>query len=37
MRLIPFFEPANVSGVLEAVSSYENSVIHLPADDDAEW
>ncbi|MGY3530711.1 hypothetical protein [Bradyrhizobium sp. USDA 4452] len=36
MRLIPRL-PANVFNVVESVSSYENSVILIPADDDAEW
>lgn len=34
---IPFFMPANVSNAVESVGLYENSVILLPADDDAEW
>ncbi|MCP1968207.1 MFS transporter [Bradyrhizobium elkanii] len=37
MRSIPFFVPANVFNVVESVSSYENSVVLIPADDDAEW
>ncbi|WGR70305.1 MULTISPECIES: MFS transporter [unclassified Bradyrhizobium] len=36
-RPIPFFVPANVSNVVESVSSYENSVILIPAEDDAAW
>lgn len=37
MGQISLFGPANVSGVVESVSSYENSVILIPADDVAEW
>lgn len=31
------FTPADVSSAVESVSLYENSVILVPADDDAEW
>ncbi|PPQ19437.1 MFS transporter [Bradyrhizobium sp. AC87j1] len=34
---IPFFMPASDSDAVEAVGVYENSVILVPADDDAEW
>ncbi|MBB4263794.1 nitrate/nitrite transporter [Bradyrhizobium sp. CIR3A] len=37
MRPIRFFVPASVSNIVESVSSYENSLILIPADDDAEW
>ncbi|QOZ36968.1 nitrate/nitrite transporter [Bradyrhizobium sp. CCBAU 53421] len=37
MRPIAFFVPANVFNVVEPVSSYENSVVLIPVDDDAEW
>ncbi|SFN38524.1 Major Facilitator Superfamily protein [Bradyrhizobium sp. Rc3b] len=37
MSSIPFFMPASVSNAVESVGLYENSVILLPADDDAEW
>ncbi|WP_407114106.1 nitrate/nitrite transporter [Bradyrhizobium sp. LMG 9283] len=37
IRPTPFFVPANVFDVVESVSSYENSVVLIPADDDAEW
>jgi MFS family permease len=37
MGPIPFFVPAHVFGVVESVSSYEDSVILIPADDDPEW
>ena len=37
MGPIPLFVQANVFDVFESVSSYENSVILIPADDDAEW
>jgi len=29
--------PANISDAVESVGLYENSVVLLPADDDAEW
>ncbi|MGY3504011.1 MFS family permease [Bradyrhizobium sp. USDA 4471] len=34
---IPFFMPASDSDAVEPVGLYENSVILVPADDDAEW
>ncbi|WP_375778616.1 MFS transporter [Bradyrhizobium sp. ma5] len=34
---IPFFAPANVSDVVEPVTSYEQAVVLVPADGDAEW
>ncbi|RXH41556.1 MFS transporter [Bradyrhizobium zhanjiangense] len=34
---IPFFMPASESDDVESVGVYENSVILVPADDDAEW
>ncbi|MCP3402805.1 MULTISPECIES: nitrate/nitrite transporter [unclassified Bradyrhizobium] len=34
---IPFFMPADVSYAPESVGLYEDSIILLPADDDAEW
>ncbi|MCA1384334.1 MULTISPECIES: nitrate/nitrite transporter [unclassified Bradyrhizobium] len=34
---IVFFEPTDVSYAVETVRLYEDSVILLPADDDAEW
>ncbi|WP_316398859.1 MFS transporter [Bradyrhizobium sp. 33ap4] len=37
MRSIPFFMPAIVSTAVDSAGLYENSVILLPADDDAEW
>ncbi|RXG90668.1 MFS transporter [Bradyrhizobium zhanjiangense] len=37
IRPIPFLVSANVFNVVESVSSYENSVILIPTDDDAEW
>ncbi|ODM73421.1 MFS transporter [Bradyrhizobium elkanii] len=37
MRSIPFFMPAIVSNAVDSAGLYENSVILLPADDDAEW
>ncbi|MGY4258114.1 MFS family permease [Bradyrhizobium sp. USDA 4516] len=37
MRPIPFLVPANVFDVVESASSYENSPILIPANDDAEW
>ncbi|WP_315806800.1 MULTISPECIES: MFS transporter [unclassified Bradyrhizobium] len=37
MSSISFFMPANISEVVEPVGLYENSVVLLPADDDAEW
>ncbi|SCB45560.1 Predicted arabinose efflux permease, MFS family [Bradyrhizobium shewense] len=37
MRPIAFFVPDNVFDVVESVSSYENSVVLIPADHDAEW
>ncbi|MDA9408758.1 MFS transporter [Bradyrhizobium sp. CCBAU 45384] len=37
MRPIALFVPANVFNVVESVSSYENSVVLIPADDGAEW
>jgi MFS family permease len=35
--MILFFKPADVSYAVESVGLYEDSVILLPADDDAEW
>jgi len=37
MSSIPFFMPADVSDAVASVGLYENSVILIPADDDAEW
>ena len=37
MSSIAFFMPANISDAVESVGLYENSVVLLPADDDAEW
>jgi len=37
MSSISFFMPANISDAVESVGLYENSVVLLPADDDAEW
>lgn len=37
MSSIPFFTVAEVSQVVESVGFYEDSVILLPADQDAEW
>ncbi|NYG46174.1 MFS family permease [Bradyrhizobium sp. IAR9] len=37
MRPIPFLVPADVFDLVVSVSSYEDSLILLPADDDAEW
>ncbi|WP_439396788.1 MFS transporter [Bradyrhizobium sp. PMVTL-01] len=37
MSSIPFFMPAKVSHAVESVGSYEDSLILLPADDNAEW
>ncbi|MBR1160582.1 MFS transporter [Bradyrhizobium elkanii] len=34
---IPFFTPADVSYAVESFGLYEDTVILLPADDDAEW
>lgn len=34
---IPFFMPASISSAIESVGHYEDSVVLLPADDDAEW
>ncbi|MCC8958836.1 MFS transporter [Bradyrhizobium sp. Pear77] len=37
IRSIPFFMPASDSDAVEPVGVYENSVILVPTDDDAEW
>ncbi|PJG55219.1 MFS transporter [Bradyrhizobium forestalis] len=37
MSSILLFEPSDVSYAVESVGLYEDSVIFLPADDDAEW
>ncbi|QOG23186.1 MFS transporter [Bradyrhizobium sp. SEMIA] len=37
MSSILFFNPADVSYAVESVGLYEDPVIFLPADDDAEW
>ncbi|MDH2398409.1 MFS transporter [Bradyrhizobium sp. SSUT18] len=37
MSAIPFFMPAEISEAIESVGMYENFVILLPEDDDAEW
>ncbi|MGX9431200.1 MULTISPECIES: MFS transporter [Bradyrhizobium] len=37
MSSILFFKPADVSYAVESIGLYEDSVILLPADDDAEW
>ncbi|MCC8959000.1 MFS transporter, partial [Bradyrhizobium sp. Pear77] len=37
MSSILLFRPADVSCAVESVGLYEDSVILLPADDDAEW
>ncbi|MBB4261329.1 MFS transporter [Bradyrhizobium sp. CIR3A] len=34
---IPFFMPASISSAIESVGHYEDSVVLLPSDDDAEW
>ena len=34
---IPIFKPASVSDAVEPVISYEQTVVLMPADDDAEW
>jgi hypothetical protein len=37
MSSILFFNPTDVSYAVESVGLYEDSIILLPADDDAEW
>ncbi|WP_038966930.1 MFS transporter [Bradyrhizobium diazoefficiens] len=37
MGSIPLFMPVGVSDVVEPVMSYEQTVVLMPADDDAEW
>jgi len=37
MSSISFFMPASISDAVESVGLYENPVVLLPADDDAEW
>jgi hypothetical protein len=37
MRPIPVLTPADVFDLVVSVSSYEESLILLPANDDAEW
>ena len=37
MSLVPFFMPANISEAVKAVGLYENSVLLMLVNDDAEW
>lgn len=37
MSSVPLFTPANACDAIKSVGVYENSVVLLPADEDAEW